>query len=70
MNFLFAICDNVHSNFTRSEILYKYKMGTSTHVQLIKKSLENKEIIDITNGEVFFNDPVFRLWFIHNVRLF
>jgi len=70
MNFLFAICDNVHRNFTRSEILHKYKMGTSTNVQRIKKSLENKEIIDITNGEVFFNDPVFRLWFMNNVRLF
>ncbi|MDR2963051.1 MAG: ATP-binding protein [Bacteroidales bacterium] len=68
MNFLFAICDNIHTNFTRKEVLNTYNIGTSTNVQRIKKSLEDREIIDITDGKVYFNDPVFKLWFMKNVR--
>ncbi|MDR2622187.1 MAG: ATP-binding protein [Dysgonamonadaceae bacterium] len=63
MNFLRAIVDGVHNQFSRKEILSKYNLGTSANVSRVRKSLEQKELIDISPKMITFNDPVFRLWF-------
>jgi hypothetical protein len=62
LNFLRALLDGVETKFTRSEVMKKYNLGTSANVTRIKKSLEKKEIIDISAKRVTLIDPVFKLW--------
>lgn len=70
LNFLNALSEGVKSEFTRKENLDKYQLGTSANIRRLKTSLENKELIDITEKSVSFNDPVFKLWFRKNVKRF
>jgi len=63
LNFLRAIADGIHDQFSRKEIISKYKLGTSANISRVKKSLEQKELIDISPKLIAFNDPVFRIWF-------
>ncbi|MDD2476997.1 MAG: ATP-binding protein [Dysgonamonadaceae bacterium] len=62
LNFLRALTSGVHSEFSSSEMLKRYNLGTSANVVRIKKSLENKEIIDISGKRVTLIDPVFGIW--------
>jgi len=68
INFLRAIADGKSSEFTRSETLRNYHLGTSANVKRLKDALEKKELIDITGKIVSFNDPVFKIWFQKNIR--
>jgi len=68
MNFLHAIAEGINSEFTKSEILQKYNLGTSANVKRLKSALEKKELIDISEKIVTFNDPVFKMWFKQNIR--
>ena len=68
LNFLRAVAEDIHSEFTKSEVLQKYQLGTSANVKRLKDALEKKELIDITEKTVSFNDPVFKLWFQKNLR--
>ncbi|WP_298645779.1 ATP-binding protein [uncultured Proteiniphilum sp.] len=70
LNFLYAVAVGVTSEFTRSENLVRYQLGTSANIRRLKTSLENKELIDISGKTVSFNDPIFKLWFKKNVRRF
>ena len=62
INFLRALVEGVENEFTTTKILKKYMLGSSANVTRLKKSLEQKEIIDITGKKVTLSDPVFRLW--------
>ena len=62
MNFLRALVDNVHSEFTSAVILKKYQLGSSANVSIVKRALVKKEIIEIENKRVQFVDPVMKLW--------
>jgi hypothetical protein len=68
LNFLRAISEGVHSEFSKSDNLQKYKLGTSANIKRLKEALEKKELIDISGKQVTFNDPVFKLWFKKNIR--
>lgn len=68
MNFLRAIADGKNSEFTKTEILRNYHLGTSANVKRLKNALEKKELIDIAGKTVTFNDPVFKRWFQKNIR--
>jgi hypothetical protein len=63
LNFLRAVASGVTQNHSSTEVLNRYSLGTSANVSKIKKHLRAKEFIDIRNGEVFFIDPVYELWF-------
>lgn len=63
MNFIKALCNDMTENFTSKEILNTYNLGAVSNVSRIKKSLEQKELIDIDNGKVTLIDPVYKLWF-------
>ena len=69
ISFLHAIADGAHHGFSRKEILLKYKLGTSANISRMKKSLEQKELIDISPKMITFNDPVFRVWFKKSVPM-
>jgi hypothetical protein len=63
INFLHAIVDGIHHEFSRKEVINKYNLGASSNIVRIKKSLEQKELIDVHPKMITINDPVFRLWF-------
>ena len=69
ISFLHAIADGVHDSFSRKEIISKYKLGTSANISRMKKSLEQKELIDISPKMITFNDPIFHIWFKKSVPI-
>jgi len=62
INFLLAITDGVYHEFSKKEVINKYNLGTSANINRVKKSLEQKELIDIYPQKITINDPVFQLW--------
>jgi len=69
LNFLHAIADGIHDRFSRKEVISKYKLGTSANISRLKKSLEQKELIDVSLKMITFNDPIFRNWFKKSVSM-
>lgn len=63
MNFLRALCNGIHSDFTSKEITRQYDFGTKSNLTRIKTSLSEKELIEVREKQVFIADPVFELWF-------
>lgn len=61
INFLKAVINNVEQLSSVSTIT-EYQLGTSANVLKIKKTLINKEIIDIQNDVVTFLDPLYKNW--------
>ena len=62
MNFLRAITEGVHTEFTTQENLRQYQLGTSANVSIIKRSLLKKELIETEKRQVYISDPVLELW--------
>ena len=62
MNFLRAVIDGVHSEFTTQEVLRKYQLGSSANVNIIKRALIKKELIEIEKRQVVITDPVLQIW--------
>lgn len=44
MNFLRAILDGVHSEFTTQEVLQKYQLGSSANVSIVKRALVKRNL--------------------------
>lgn len=63
MNFLRAVVNGVHSEFSSQEILQKYSLGSSANVTIVKRALLRKELIETDNKTVTLADPVLGLWF-------
>jgi uncharacterized protein len=62
LNFLRALIDGV-TQFSSSQTIKQYALGTSANVLKIKAALERAELIDIGQGnKISFLDPAFRLW--------
>ncbi len=47
MNFLRALTDDMHSEFTTSNTIQKYHLGSSANVSSVKRALIKKELIDL-----------------------
>ncbi len=62
MNFLRAVIDGVHSEFSTREIMDKYQLGSSANVSIVKRALVKKEIIEIEKRRVVIPDPVMKVW--------
>lgn len=63
MNMIRAICDGVHTDFGSKKIVDKYRLGSKSNIVRLKKTLEDKELIELQNGNAVICDPVFELWF-------
>jgi hypothetical protein len=61
INFLKALLSKV-AQFSSKETMAEFNMGTSANVVKIKKTLENKEIIDIRGNEISILDPMYKSW--------
>ena len=62
MNFLRAVIDGVHSEFSMQEVLRKYQLGSSANVSIVKQALVKKELIEIEKRQVVIPDPVMVVW--------
>ena len=62
MNFLRAIVNGVHKEFTTQEVLQKYQFGSSANVSTVKRALIKKELIETEKQQVIIPDPVMRIW--------
>jgi hypothetical protein len=62
MNFLRAVTDGIHSEFTTQEILQKYQLGSSANVSTIKNALIKKELIEVEKCDITISDPVMEIW--------
>ena len=61
LNFLKAFLEKV-TQFSSKESLEEYDLGTSGNVVKLKKTLVNKEIIDIRGDEISMLDPMYKSW--------
>ena len=62
-NFLCAVCNGV-KNFSASDTLQRYKLGTSGNIRIIKEALKKRDLIDETGKDIQIQDPIFKLWII------
>ncbi|MDE5722768.1 MAG: ATP-binding protein, partial [Paramuribaculum sp.] len=62
MNFLRAVVDGIHSEFTSQDVLQKYRLGSSANVSIIKRALVKQELIDVDRRQVVISDPVMVEW--------
>lgn len=62
LNFLRAILNDIHEDFSKSSIREDYNLGSPTNIVRIKNALVEKEIIEITEKGIFFADPVLKSW--------
>ena len=62
MNFLRAVIDGVHSEFTTQEVMRKYQLGSSANVSIIKRALIKKELIEIDKRRAVIPDPIMKVW--------
>lgn len=62
MNFLRAVINGIHTEFTTQEILQEYQLGSSANVSIVKRALIKKELIEIEKRQVIISDPVMKVW--------
>jgi len=68
LNFVRALCDGITTDFGSKAILETYNLGSKSNISRIKKSLQDKELIDINGDMVNLEDPVFKIWFKRNKK--
>lgn len=51
--------------FTSAEVMKKYRISSSMSVSRSKKSLVEKDILDINAGTISFQDPIYAWWLRH-----
>ena len=56
MNFLRAVLEGVHREFTTRTVLQKYKLGSSANVSIVKRALLKKELIEMEKRQVVIPD--------------
>ena len=61
INFLNAIISG-EEQLTSQRVLHTYNLGTSANALKVKRSLHDKEILDIVGKTINFNDPLYKYW--------
>lgn len=65
ISFLIAVSDGI-SNFSSTQILMKYKLGTSANIKNLRKATLERDLIDILPSNVTeIQDPAFEYWIKH-----
>lgn len=62
MRYLKALADGITEGLSSSEVVSKYRLGSSANVAAIKTALLDKDIIDSKGASVTLADPVMGLW--------
>ena len=61
VNYLKAIL-NGEEKISSKAIIAKYRLGSSSNVNKLKKSMADREILDYLNNSIDFVDPAFKYW--------
>lgn len=61
LSFLKAVIIGIEQ-LSSKQTLNEFNLGTSANVLRIKKSLENKEVIDLFGGTITILDPMYKYW--------
>jgi uncharacterized protein len=61
IGFLKAVLSG-EEKLSSAEVIKKYRLGTSANVARIKKSLIDKEIVELEEDRIVFQDPAFAFW--------
>jgi uncharacterized protein len=67
INFLKALASGTKRGFNSIEIINKFRLGSSANVSKIKKTLSERELIELSGQDAEFLDPVYELWFIREI---
>lgn len=62
LNFLKAIIDGQHNQWTSQEVLSKYNLGTKSNVSKMQKILVERDFVEQRNGGLYMSDPMLQLW--------
>ncbi len=62
INFLKALVNN-EPQLSNKKTINKYKLGSSSNINRVKKALITKEVIDVYYKKIEFLDPLFKRWF-------
>lgn len=68
LNFLRALLNGA-TNFTSQPVVNKFDLGSPSSVSTVRKSLESSEIIDVMDGVVTIQDPLFQTWLRRNISV-
>lgn len=62
MNFLRAINNGQHDQWTSQEVMNKYNLGTKSNISKMHKLLLEKDYIERRKDGLYLSDPVLQLW--------
>ena len=62
INFLRAVIDGVSNGFGELEIRDRYNLGSPSNITRLKKSMIEKELVELTKDGYVIGDPVLKLW--------
>ncbi len=63
LNFLRAVCNDIHTDFGRKEVTDKFPLGTKSNIPRLKTALLERELIDLRKDGIHIADAVFEIWF-------
>lgn len=63
LNFIRAICQGFHQDFGKQEVTSLFDMGSRSNIDKLKKSLVEREIVEISEKGYSLADPLFEVWF-------
>ena len=62
-SFLCAVSEGVR-NFSSTETLQRYQLGTSGNIRILKDALKKRDLIEITGKEIEMQDPILKRWIV------
>lgn len=62
LNFLKAIMDGISTGFGEASVRDRYNLGSSSNITRLKKSMVDKELVELTPKGITLGDPVLKLW--------
>ena len=62
-SFLCAVSEGV-KNFSASDTLQRYQLGTSGNIRILKDALKKRDLIDVTGKDIQIQDPILKRWIV------
>ena len=62
-SFLCAVSEGV-KNFSSSDTLQHYQLGTSGNIRILKDALKKRDLIDVTGKDIQIQDPLLKRWIV------
>ena len=62
LHFLEAVMDGISSRFGEAGVRENYRLGSPSNIMRLKKSLMEKELVELSADGIVLGDPVLKLW--------